>query len=82
MKALVISLSFLGVFLLLAVIAAVTYISYTNSEVRLRSQAEAVQTNNKNEFDLMWKKISQVVQVGKTRQQARNAAAGIAQGVA
>lgn len=38
-------------------------ISYSNGEVRLRNAITAKQRDNTSEFDNMWKKISQTVQV-------------------
>lgn len=40
-------------------------ISASNSEKRLRNAISAKQQDNKSEFDNMWKKISQVAQVGE-----------------
>jgi hypothetical protein len=52
-----------GVLLLLLAGIGAMYVTYSNQEVRLRNQIEAKLTDNKNEFDNMWKKISQVAQV-------------------
>lgn len=44
-------------------VIGVGYISYSNSEIRLRNTIEAKQKDNTSEFDNMWKKIQQVAQV-------------------
>lgn len=49
--------------LLSILIIGLTWISTSNAEIRLRNQANAVQIDNQNEFDNMWKKISQITQV-------------------
>lgn len=41
------------------------FLNAHNTEIGLRNQANALQENNKNEFDLMWKKIEQTVQITK-----------------
>jgi len=46
------------------------YVSYNRQERALRKQIEAVQENNKNEFELMWKKISQITQVTKAERES------------
>ena len=43
----------------------IMYVNTSNSEIRLRNQIGTVQVDNQNEFDNMWKKISQVAQVTK-----------------
>ena len=53
------------IILVIAAVVGLMYVSASNTEIRLRNQAEAVQLDNTNEFDLMWKKISQVAQVTK-----------------
>jgi hypothetical protein len=47
-----------------------TYISYSNKEIMLRNQIVAKQQDNQNEFDNMWKKISQVAQVTDKERQS------------
>lgn len=39
------------------------WISYSNTEIRLRKTIEAKQIDNKNEYDAMWKKIAQTAEV-------------------
>lgn len=63
--AIIVLLSVIGVLVLTTVIFVVMGISYNNHEVRLRNQFNAVLENNKNEFDLMWKKIAKIAQVTK-----------------
>jgi hypothetical protein len=42
-----------------------TYISYSNKEISLRNTIAAKMTDNKSEYDNMWKKISQVATVSQ-----------------
>ena len=58
------------IFMFFVVMIGVSYIHYNNTEVRLRNQIGAVQENNKNEFDLMWKKISNIVEVTKSERES------------
>ena len=44
-------------------VIGLSYISYSNNEIRLRNTIEAKQKDNTSEFDNMWKKIAQVTQV-------------------
>ncbi len=52
-----------GVFVFSAMIVASMWVSAHNNEVRLRNAITAKQEDNKNQFDNMFKKISQVAQV-------------------
>src|SRR3972149_1404314 len=54
----------------LALIVVIYGISASNSEKRLRNTISAKQQDNKSEFDNMWKKIAQVVQVGEADRQS------------
>jgi hypothetical protein len=54
-----------GVVALLILIVAITFIGYSNDEVKLRNLATARQEANKNTFDKVWKTISQVAQVSE-----------------
>jgi hypothetical protein len=47
-----------------------TYIEYSNSEVKLRAQAKAQQKNLENVFDNTWKIISQQAQVAESYKDA------------
>ncbi len=70
-----------GLFLIVAAVVGAMYVSASNGEIRLRNQIEAVQVDNQNEFDNMWKKISQVSQVTKAeRQSVENIILGYAEG--
>jgi len=60
-----VAVGFLCVFFVIAILLFLMSVGISNQEVRLRNQIEAVQLDNKNEFDLMWKKIAQVAQVTK-----------------
>lgn len=62
-KGLIIGLSVLVFSLLFVGVLASTVISTSNREIDLRTTIETKQVDNKNEFDNMWKKISQSVQV-------------------
>jgi hypothetical protein len=53
----------IGAFLLLGIIVLIMGVSASNSEVRLRNQAEAQEQVCKNNFDNMFKQIAQVAQV-------------------
>ena len=59
-------ISIIGSVLLLGFIILIMGISYSNQEINLRVTINAKMTDNKSEFDNMWKKISQVVQVTKS----------------
>jgi len=56
-----------GIFLVITVIWG---IGVCNNEARLRNQIEAKQKDNTNEYDGMWKKISQVAQVTDAQKNA------------
>ena len=56
--------------ILFAVIMAVSLIGVLNTEARLRTTIEAKQKDNTSEFDNMWKKIKQVVQVPEAKKNA------------
>jgi len=55
-----------AIVLIIAIAIGIMYMSYNNKEVRLKNQFNAVQVDNQNQFDNMWKKISQVTQVTKS----------------
>lgn len=52
----------IGLLILLGMIA-MTFIGVSNKETSLRVTMEQKQVDNKNEYDNMWKKISQIAQV-------------------
>lgn len=58
------------VFVVLILMVVISYFSFSNGEIRLRNQISAVQTDNQNEFDLMWKKISQVAQITRSERES------------
>ena len=62
-KGLIASLAGVGIIIIMAITVFTMYISTSNGEIRLRNQIQAVQVDNQNEFDLMWKRIGQVAQV-------------------
>jgi hypothetical protein len=62
-KGFIATLAIVGVLLIGIITVGVMYVSASNTEVRLRNQAEAIQLDNQNEFDNMWKTISQTTQV-------------------
>lgn len=56
-------------------------VSYKGQEARLRNAVKAKQEDNKNEFDNVWKKISQVAQVTEEQREAlKDIIVGYAQG--
>lgn len=59
----IITLGIVGVLVVAIVYLVAVVIGMSNKEVTLRTTMEQKQTDNKNEFDNMWKKISQSVQV-------------------
>jgi hypothetical protein len=66
MKAIVISLSiFVAAGIILGVTIFGMYVSYNNKYVSLMNLGKTKQVDNKNEYDNMWKKISQVAQVSE-----------------
>jgi hypothetical protein len=58
-----ITLGIIGVILIIVFMVFSSWISYSNKEIDLRTSIEAKQVDNKNEFDNMWKQISQIAQV-------------------
>lgn len=52
------------------VIGGLLFLSYSNKEIRLRNAIINKQTDNKNEMDAMWKKISQAAQVTDLQKKA------------
>ena len=62
---LIISGAFILIVVGLGLTIGLTYVSYSNNEIRLRNTIEAKQKDNTSEFDNMWKKISQVSQVAE-----------------
>jgi len=72
---------FFGLGILAVVIVAIMWVSYSNSEVRLRNTIVAKQVDNQNEMDAMWKNISQTAQVAeKDRSSLMEIMTGYAQG--
>lgn len=60
-----------GVCLVLVLIIYISMsISYKNKEVQLRNLIKTKQTDNKSEFDNVWKKISQVAEVTDGQKEA------------
>lgn len=60
-----------GGFLLVAALVLTTiFVSTSNREIQLRNTIVNKQTDNKSEFDNMWKKISQVAQVTDAQKKA------------
>lgn len=79
-KGLIATIAFGVIALILAITIGVMYVGTSNTEIRLRNQINAVQVDNQNEFDNMWKKINQVVQVTDAeRQSVENIIIGYAQ---
>lgn len=66
----VIGLGILCILVLIVVWIAFAVIGVSNKEVVLRTTIETKQRDNKNEFDNMWKKISQVAQVTEGQKEA------------
>jgi hypothetical protein len=56
---------FFGLGILAIITVAIMWVSYSNSEVRLRNTIVAKQRDNQNEMDAMWKNISQTAQVAE-----------------
>ena len=69
-KGIVIALGLFGMFVLVLLVIGGSVIGTFNTEVSLRATIENKQKDNKNEFDSMWKKISQVAQVTDAQKQA------------
>lgn len=69
-KGLIIGGAVVGMLVVVGVIVAVMAISYRNNDARLRNLITAKQTDNKSEFDNMFKKISQSVQVTEAQMTA------------
>lgn len=59
----IITLGFLGLVIVGAAIFGIMYLSYNNTEARLRNQIVNKQTDNKNQLDNTLKQISQTAQV-------------------
>ena len=66
----IIAIAVVGVVVIGTLVIGGLWIGTSNSEIRLRNQIKAVQTDNKNEFDNMWKKIEQTVEVTKAERQS------------
>lgn len=62
-KSTIITLSVIGFVVIFGLTALFMGISYSNGEIRLRNALTAKQKDNQSEFDNLWKKISQTVQV-------------------
>lgn len=58
------------VVLAVALVVGGMWVSYNNTEVRLRNTITAKSKDNQSEFDNMWKKISQVAQVTDAQKNA------------
>lgn len=61
----IITLSVIGFVVIFGLTALFMGISYSNGEIRLRNAITAKQRDNTSEFDNLWKKISQTVQVAE-----------------
>lgn len=59
----IIGLGIVGVLLFFVLFGFGSYVNYSNQEVKLRNLIVAKMTDNTNEYDNMWKKISQIAQV-------------------
>jgi len=57
-------------FVIMGLVAACMFVSIMNQEVGLRNTITAKQKDNENEYDAMWKKISQVAQVTNAQKEA------------
>jgi hypothetical protein len=66
----IITIASVAIALLITLVLLVMYFSTSNTEIRLRNQANAVQLDNQNEFDNMWKTIAQVVQVTQAERES------------
>jgi hypothetical protein len=66
----IVGLGFLGIIILGALMMIGVVVGTLNSEADLRVQIEAKQLDNKNEYDAMWKKISQVAEVTQAQKDA------------
>jgi len=66
----IILLAFITVLIGLAMMLGLMYMSYSNNEIRLRNQIAAVQKDNENRYDNMWKKVSQAAQIPEAKKQA------------
>ncbi len=69
-KGTMIAIALVGCLLLFGLVGWSMYVSYTNTEVGLRNQFKAKQTDYTSEFDNMWKKIKQTAQVTDAARQA------------
>jgi hypothetical protein len=63
------TLAILGSIVAVAVLVGLMYVSYSNSEKRLRNAITAKQTDNRSELDNLQKKISQNAQVTEAQMQ-------------
>ena len=66
--AIILSIAALAMFV--GIVVGVYYVTSNNAEIRLRNTITAKQSDNKNEYDNMWKKISQVAQVAEKDRQS------------
>lgn len=69
-KTLIIVLGIGGAIGVLILMCGVYFIGISNKEVSLRNLITAKQTDNKSEYDNMWKKIAQVAEVTDAQKQA------------
>ena len=69
-KGAMIAIAAVACVLLFGMVGCGMYVSYNNSEVGLRNQIKMKQTDNKSEFDNMWKKIKQTAQVTDAAKEA------------
>jgi len=69
-NALVVVLALLGVLVILGGCGTVMVVGTFNNEVSLRTTIEQKQVDNRNEFDNLWKKISQTAQVTEAQKNA------------
>lgn len=65
-----IGLAAVGIILFFLLIIGVTYVNISNKEIRLRNQSVAIQLDNQNEFDNMWKSIEQVANVTRAERES------------
>jgi hypothetical protein len=69
-KGLIITLGIVGIIVLILFVLGGSVIGTFNREVSLRTTIEQKQIDSKNEFDNLWKKISQVAQVTDAQKNA------------
>ena len=65
-----VTLGIVGIIILVILIGGCVTTSTFNNEASLRTTIEQKQIDNKNQFDNMWKKISQVAQVTEAQKNA------------